>query len=271
MNLEKMANVRQLLSIVLFLNLATAVQAGQTLVLVHGYLSDSQVWRETGIVYTLHRAGWQDGGDLFPWGTLGRAPWNSAEQYVYAVNLPSEAPLPVQAQWLDFYLYQLQLRHPDNAFILIGHSAGGVVARLTMVMSQAPVVGLLTIASPHLGTDAAEDGLRLSNSPVSWVAPFLGLGTINRSEDLYRDLIREYPATPLFWLNRQPHPKAFYASIIRVGADKWVAPYSQDLNDVPALHGQALTLTTVGRHSLHPADGQVIVSLLEKFQKSKKL
>lgn len=259
MNLKRTVNL-------IFLSLIfTTVYAGQTVVLVPGYLSDSRVWRETEIVYTLQRAGWQDGGDLFPWGTTGKIPSNPDEHYVYAVNLPSEAPLPVQAQWLDFYLHQLQRRHPDNTLILIGHSAGGVVARLTMVVSRAPVTGLVTIASPHLGTDAAEDGLRLTHSPVGWFAPWLGLGTLNRSQELYRDLVREYPATPLFWLNRQPHPDAFYASIVRVGGDDWVPPYSQDLNDVPALHGQALTLTTIGTHSLHPADGPIIVSLLTKL------
>ena len=240
--------------------------AGHTLVLVHGYLSEGNVWRATGIIYALQRAGWQDAGHLLPHRLrLKYLPSPSTGRYVYTVTLPSEAPLPVQAQWLDFYLQNLQERHPDNSLILVGHSAGGVVARLSMVANPIPVQGLITIASPHLGTDKAEWGTWLSNSPLSWITPCFGLSTINRSEGLYWDLIRESPATPLFWLNRQPHPKAFYASIVRVGGDKWVPPYSQDLNDVPALRGKAITVTTLGTHDLHPADGPTLVSLLEQL------
>ena len=94
---------------------------------------------------------------------------------------------------------------------------------------------------------------------------FFGLDTINRSKGLYWDLGREYPTTLLFWLNRQPHPKAFYVSIVRMGGDEWVPPYSQDMNDVPALHGKAQTVTTGGTHSLHLADGPLLASLLERL------
>lgn len=245
-----------------------AYAGGQTMVLIHGYLSDGLIWRDTGIVYILHQAGWQDAGDLFPAGPVPARlpPPNPKERYVYTVTLPSEAPLPVQAHWLEFYLRELQPRHPDNQLILVGHSAGGVVARVVMVTNRFPIMGLITIASPHLGTDAAEDGLMLSNSPVGWVAPLLGLGTLNRSEDLYRDLTREYPAMPLFWLNRTPHPpQAFYLSIIRLAGDGWVPPYSQDMNNIPALTGKAITVTTRGEHGLHPGDGYLLASWLEKL------
>jgi triacylglycerol lipase len=247
----------------LFLSLLSLPShAGLSLVLIHGYLSDGSAWRPTGIVYTLQQAGWIDAGHLFPNSQIPKAVPSPAKHYVYTVTLPSEAPLPMQAQWLDFYLRNLQERHPNNSLILVGHSTGGVVARLVMVTSGIPIEGLVTIATPHLGTDKAEWGALLSNSPFSWVAPFFGLDTINRSRSLYRDLMREHPSNLLFWLNRQPHPKAFYVSIIRV-RDEWVPPYSQDLNDVPALHGLAKTITTVGTHSLHPADGPILVSLLE--------
>ncbi len=259
---------RHLLFILLLSFLTPAYAGGQTAVLVHGYLSDGLIWRDTGVSYILHQAGWQDAGDLFPAGPVPAVlpPANPKGRYVYTVTLPSEAPLPVQAHWLDFYLRELQRRHPENQLILIGHSAGGVVARLVMVTNRFPIAGLITIATPHLGTSAAEDGLLLSNSPVGWVAPFLGLGTLTRSEDLYRDLTREYPAMPLFWLNRTPHPpQAFYLSIIRLAGDDWVPPYSQDMNNVPALTGKAMVATTRGEHGLHPGDGYLLVTWLEKL------
>lgn len=239
--------------------------AASTVVLVHGHLADGSSWRFSGIIAALQAAGLPDGGNWFPQGPPPIPPYKS-KRYVYTVTIPSEAPLPVQAQWLDFYLQSIHRRHPDNDLILVGHSAGGVVARLVMVSSDLPIQGLITIASPHLGTDKAERGVQLSNSPWSWVAPFFGLNTINRSEGLYWDLIREYPVTPLFGLNRQPHPEnAFYVSIVRIGDDKWVPPYSQDMNNVPALQGRTLTITTGGTHSLHPADGPLLVSLLDRL------
>lgn len=238
-------------------------------VLIHGYLAEGSSWRTTGIVYQLNQAGWQDNGHLLPTGPVSvpKRPLQADQLgYLYTLTLPSEAPLPLQSQWLSFYLDQLQRRHASAEFILIGHSAGGVVARLTTVKyPDIPIVGLMTIASPHLGSDKAELGIALSNSPLGWFAPFWGLDTLNRSEELYRDLMRESPATPLFWLNRQPHPPILYAAIVRVGADRWVAPYSQDLNDVPALQGQAITVVTVGKHALHPADGSILVPLLDTF------
>lgn len=263
--------LKQILTLLLISLLSLPSYAGHTLVLIHGYLSDGSAWQSSGIVQALQPAGWSNAGHLSP-----NAPEPSRivptplERYIYTVTLPSEAPLGVQAQRLDFYLRHLRTRHPNNSLILVGHSAGGVVARLVMVVSGIPIQGLITIASPHLGTDKAELGTGLSNSPFSWVAPFLGLNTINRSKGLYRDLTRESPATLLFWLNRQPHPKAFYVSIVRVKGDQWVAPYSQDMNDVPALRGKAMTVTSVGTHSLQTTDGSLLNSLLAKLLKFKK-
>jgi pimeloyl-ACP methyl ester carboxylesterase len=259
--------LKLIISLLVFSILSLSSYAGQTLVLIHGYLSDGSGWRPMGIVSALQVAGWQDGGHLLPNIALptGVSPNSPTGRYVYTLTLPSEAPLAVQAQRLDFYLRYLQNKHPDNSLILVGHSAGGVVARLVMVRSGIPIKGLITIASPHLGTDKAEWGTLLSNSPFSWISPFLGLGTINRSEGLYRDLVRENPSSLLFWLNRQPHPKAFYVSIIRVACDVWVPTYSQDMNDVIALRGLAITVTSKGGHNLQPADGPLLVSLLESL------
>ena len=221
--------------------LSASSYAGKTVVLVHGYLGDDSSWHANGIVAALQHYD------------------------TYTVNLPSEAPLVVQAQYLDVYLRDIKAKHPQNSLVLVGHSAGGVVARLVMVRSGIAIEGLITISSPHLGTDKAELAYNMSNSPFAWIASFFGLNTINRSRDLYRDLMREHPSSLIFWLNRQPHPKAFYASIVRIVGDKWVAPYSQDLNDVPALRGLATTITSVGTHHLQPADGAILVDLLNRM------
>ncbi len=263
--------LKQIIGLLLIALLSLAAHAEQTLVLVHGYLGDGNTWRSAGIITALQETGWQDAGNLSPNTPLPRSVVsNPVKRSIYTVTLPSEASLGVQAQWLDSYLRHLRKRHPNNALILAGHSAGGVVARLVMVVSDIPVQGLITIASPHLGTDKAEWGTMLGQSPFSWAAPFLGLGTLNRSQGLYSDLVREHPTSLLFWLNRQTHPRAFYASIVRTGEEKWVPTYSQDMNDVPALRGLAVTKTTIGTHSLQAEDGPLLASLLNRLEIFKK-
>ncbi len=262
-----MAKILRLLILILIFLISVPTYASHILVFVHGYLGDGGEWRPTGIINTLQHNGWQDAGHLFPQGpALSMIQPIATVNYIYTVTLPSEAPLSSQAQWLDVYLRTLQQRHPDSSLIIVGHSAGGVVARLVMVAGKIPVQGLISIASPHLGTNKAELGAEISNSPAGWITPMLGLGTINRSQGLYRDLIRERPYTLLFWLNRQPHPQTSYISVIRTG-DNWVAPYSQDMNNVVALKGLSETVVTVGKHSLNPSDGPLLVTLLSKFLK----
>jgi len=103
----------RIITLCLILLFSLPTYAGQTLVLIHGYLNDGSTWRPLGIVSALQPAGWQDAGHLFPGGPLPKMTLpNSLERYVYTVTLPSEAPLATQAQWLDLYLRHLQTRHP---------------------------------------------------------------------------------------------------------------------------------------------------------------
>lgn len=247
------------------------VYAGQTLVLIHGYLADGSEWRSSGVVTALQRAGWQDMGHLVPQGYLAapQSATQSSARILYSVTLTSEAPLQVQAQQLANYLQLLQQRHPQNSLILVGHSAGGVVARLVVLNPQPQKVqGLISIASPHLGTDKAELGVMATQSPLSWFAPFFGMEALNRSSQLYLDLVRETPSSLLFWLNRQPHPNIFYASIVRVNeqneANSIVPAYSQDMNNVPALRGKSVSVPSVGLHSLQFSDGILLAKLLQQ-------
>ncbi len=249
---------------------ALNVHAGQTLVLIHGYLADGSEWRSSGVVTALQRAGWQDMGHLLSQGYLAapKSTAPSSARVLYSVTLSSEAPLQIQAQQLMNYLQLLQQRHPQNSLILVGHSAGGVVARLSLLNPQLTVQALISIASPHLGTDKAELGVMANQSPLSWFAPFFGMETLNRSAQLYLDLVRETPSSLLFWLNRQPHPTIFYASIVRVNeqnaANSLVPAYSQDMNNVPALRGKSVSVPSVGLHSLQFSDGILLAKLLQQ-------
>jgi hypothetical protein len=96
----------------------------------------------------------------------------------------------------------------------------------------------------------------------------MGLSTLNRSMGLYADLQPEHPGSLLFWLNRQPHPRdAHYFAIIRgtdpsISSDGLVPAFSQDLNPVLALRGQAQVLPSLGNHTLQPADAMLIMRSL---------
>lgn len=252
-----------LLPLFLSLGVLPRVQA-DAVVLVPGYLSYGHDWRAAGVAGALVAAGWEDGGNLLPAPGAPRAdiPPRGGVNRFYTVELPSEAPLPIQEGYLAADVAFVRATHPGEPLWLVGHSAGGVLARLFMVRNPgAGVAGLITVATPHAGTEAAEWGNAIGDSPLGWITPLVGLDTINRSQGLYYDLNQPYPGTLLSWLNFAPHPQAYYASVIHLG-DDWVEPWSQDLNGVPALQGRAATVTIPGDHGLHPGDGAVIARLL---------
>lgn len=244
-----------------------------TLVLVQGYLGSAGSWRASGIVPVLHQRGWSDAGHLLatPDGRVHEPVGvPSAANRLYTIDLPTEAPVPVQAAVLAQNLLHVAARHPDEKLIVAAHSAGGVVARFAAVVDRRVRIDtLVTIASPHLGTATAEVGSMIGNSPLSWIAPFFGADTVNRSQVLYRDLWRERPDTLLGWLNRQPHPSARYVSVIRatdlrgpLAGDSVVSGWSQDMNAAPALAGRSERVISPGDHGLRTDDALLIADLL---------
>ncbi|MFZ0257037.1 MAG: alpha/beta fold hydrolase [Gammaproteobacteria bacterium] len=245
----------------------------EALVLIHGYLGSSDNWRESAITNQLEAAGWQDGGLLRPgWQGAG---WPQGGKTYYTVVLPSEAPLLVQLDHLAAYLELVRARHRGESLVLVGHSAGGVLARLYMVKYPgAGVDVLITIASPHLGTETAEIGAVMGGTPLAWLAPFLGADVFNRSQALYQDLVRERPGSLLFWLNRQPHPDALYVSIVRENdsllefGDLLVPTWSQDMNHVLALRGRARVVATPGGHMVNAQDGKLILQVLRELRRA---
>lgn len=260
------------LGYVFLLLIIPGVAMADVLLLLQGYRGDGSEWRYSGVSTELAAAGWQDGGHLWfgARGVQGNRPRGSGARF-YTVALPSEAPLAVQAQALQGYVEHVSHAHEGEALWLVGYSVGGVVARYYMVQHPQQVIrGLVTIATPHLGTDTAELGLAAGQSPLGWVTPMLGAGTLNRSQALYAELARERPGTLLFWLNRQPHPQALYVSLIRPDGSWWgsgdsvVPAWSQDMNHVQALRGRGRSVVVGGEHALNRADGRVLVELLRK-------
>ncbi|MCB1754704.1 MAG: hypothetical protein KDJ38_04235 [Gammaproteobacteria bacterium] len=243
------------------------------ILMVHGYQGNADDWRHSGIVARLGKAGWQDGGVIFRAASsevIFASEPIEAGKILFTAHLPSEYPLILQSQTLESYLQAIGERYPQEDIVLIGHSAGGVVARSALVRSSArlPVKQLITIASPHLGTQAAELGVLAAHSPLSMIAPMLGAGTLNRSGQLYKDLLPEKPGSLLFLLNRQQHPRIDYISLVRRKAyglpgDLLVPEESQHLEYVYALRGLARSVVAGYGHALHAGDAEVILRVLD--------
>ena len=102
----------------------------------------------------------------------------------------------------------------------------------------------------------------------------MGASELQGALGLYRDLAVEQPGNFLFILNCLPHPPARYVSIVRSAdpsnplGDVLVPDWSQDMRRVTALRGQARTVENSGTHALSPADGDVLIRLLQWLQQA---
>lgn len=256
---------------------STALKA-DIVVLVHGYLGNPESWEFSGINAQLETSGWQRAGVIFasPEGSmLTRQPANTGNKPVYNVSLPSKAPAMLQSDLLKGMLSDLEKRHPGEKVTLVGHSAGGIIARLTLVRFGAGQVDkLITIASPHLGTMMAVKALDETHDsgPVGIIKNFFGgslYHTVKSSSGLLVDLTPSRPGNLLHWLNTQPHPDIEYVSVVRgvnqfQSGDRLIPGFSQDMNNVPALQGKSQLYFLPTGHSLNPLDGEMLSLLLEK-------
>ncbi len=169
-------------------------------------------------------------------------------------------------------LRAIGVRHPHQSITLVGHSAGGVVARMALVRGGVGKVGrLITIAAPNQGTVRALQAVDATHQggPIGFLKDMLGGSDYYAVKDSWPVLLDLSPATPgsaLYWLNNQPQPAIRYVSIIRAApyglGDAVVPGASQDLNSIPALHGKALSIVVPADHALTPADGAMLARLL---------
>ncbi|HIJ84122.1 MAG TPA: hypothetical protein HPQ00_07940 [Magnetococcales bacterium] len=247
-----------------------------SLLLVHGYASDPEVWRKSGIVGVLETNGWHPGGKFLV-GADGKfrfdAAFGDSVRRYYLADLPSEAPIRHQGEILDTLVSALVRQRPQAVVFAAGHSAGGVALRLAMVWrSSLGIRGLITIAAPHRGTDTAKLASFITQTPMAMMTPFVGMGTLNRSQNLYADLAPEEEGNFLFWLNRAKHPRAFYLSIVResgglLAMDPVVSSASQDLTQVQALGKLAQSITSGTGHALETNDGELMAEYLARWIK----
>ncbi len=270
-------NLMKRLAAFLFISLFVCNPAhADVMLLIHGYLGDATSWEKSGVNDELHQQGWQRAG-MFRGSPEGPELYvtenTDTENSVYVATLPSDAPVMIQADVLKSIIDTIQLNHADEKIILIGHSAGGVVARMTLIRHQLEnIKALITIASPHIGTGRADQALDITanHGPFNMVKSFVGgsdYNALKHSRGLMIDLRHPQPGNMLYWLNSQPHPAIHYGSIIRLdndGApgDYYVPGFSQNMNNVPALQGQSSTFMTANDHFLTRQDANTILTFI---------
>ncbi len=264
--------------LILLLLLSTSACA-DVMLLIHGYLGNADSWEKSGINSELNQNDWARAG-MFRGSPQGPALYvtehKDAENLVYVATLPSQAPVGNQADVLKNIIDIIERDHPDSKIILVGHSAGGVVARMTLIRHQLKnVKALITIAAPHVGTGRADQALDITanHGPFNMVKSFVGgndYNALKHSRGLMIDLRHPQPGNMLYWLNSQTHPDIQYASIIRLNnegasGDYYVPGFSQNMNNVPALLGRSSTFTTPTSHFLVRQDANTILSIIEHF------
>jgi pimeloyl-ACP methyl ester carboxylesterase len=248
--------MRRFLSIFLFLvvfNQASAL----SVVLVHGFLDNGATWWRAGIAQQLL----------------------TLPVKVYTPSLPASAPLLVQAAILNDFLARLRLAESQEPLVLVGHSAGGLVARAALL--QQPWLNkdlysfnnlaLITIATPHTSTDRAFFGAQLLRTPLGLLPPALGFGELTAGTRLLEELGDARPGSLLFALNTTPHPPVRYVSLVRSNAipfgDFLVPSFSQDLRAVPAI-AQVYPVETIvsgSGHFLEFSDGVILRGILAQL------
>ena len=267
------------ISLLLTLTLLLPLPAiAEIAVLIHGYHSGATAWEISGVSSVLQENGWPRAG-LYSTAGPGvqylPAPESSATNRVFVIDLPSEAPVGLQAGLLSTALNDIRQRYPLEPITLIGHSAGAIIARTVLVRGDMKdVKRLISIAGPNLGTERTIQALNATDVPwpFSYVADMFGGGdyhTIKRSRHLLIDLLPATPGTYLGWLNVQAHPDIEYVAVVRghnlqMSGDWMVPGMSQDLNNVVALSGRAKVLTVPADHALSPLDGATLVGILNE-------
>ncbi len=261
----------------LTLLLLPSLLEAKTMVLIHGHMADGMSWRTTKVTNGLLLAGWKDGGNYSfnQYGLLAPHNTSAKPNAFFSVDLPSKAPIYVQSNILRQYLDHLYAVR-NEPIIFVGHSSGGIVARLYLVTpGHVPATALITISTPHLGTPIANIAYLAANSPFGIMLNTMGEYAIRDSRSLYTDLKTAQPNTFLYWLNQQPHPRIPYVSIIRSNESKIrpskydfiVPPESQNMNNVWALRGQSLTYLTKENHFLSGKDGLFLIDILKRLSK----
>lgn len=272
--------IKKLGSILLLVLLVASGSArADVLLLVHGYQGTVFSWEYSGVSQVLQQFGWKRSSVLLgaPQGLIPvQLQWHDAEKKVINLQLNSEVPLSGQANVFAAALRWINEQYPSEKIIIAGHSLGGVVARLSLVKHGAKnVQALITIASPHLGTVRAYQGLDEINDPfpLNKIKEFFAgseYDMLLRSRGLLHDIVPAVPGKLLHWLNTRQHPPIKYYSVVRstvngVLGDHIVPGFSQDMANVQAIGDNSTRLIQGFAHNLNVLDGYALVNILDQL------
>ncbi|MBC8210600.1 MAG: alpha/beta fold hydrolase [Gammaproteobacteria bacterium] len=277
-----MNGMKQFLSaLLLFMGALAGPASADVLLQVHGYQGSIYSWEQSGVNNVLQQFGWKRAALLLgsPEGLIPVSQqWQDADNKVVNLLLNSEAPLNGQANVFSAALRWVNDRYPADKIIIVGHSLGGVVARLALIRHGAPnVKALITIASPHLGTALAYHGLDEVSDPfpINKIKEFFGgsrYDTLIRSKGMLHDILPAIPGRLLHWLNTRAHPPIQYFSVVRSGfngalGDPIVPGFSQDMANVEAIGKSSTRLIQGFSHELSVLDGYALVNILTQLEK----
>jgi triacylglycerol lipase len=276
-----MSALHKLIALLLLIGLfTTATARADVLLLVHGFQGNVMSWERAGVSPLLQQFGWKRAAVLIatPVGIQAiPMKWQNADNKVVFLQQNTEIPLTGQANVVTAALRWINDRYPTEPIIVVGHSLGGVSARLAMVLNgEKNVKALITIASPHLGTVLAYRGLDEINDPfpINMMKEFFGgstYDTLKRSRGLLRDIVPEVPGRILHWLNTRQHPPIRYFSIVRSSpngmlGDPIVSGQSQDMANVQAIGNRSTRVIEGFTHWLTVLDGYALINILDQLK-----
>ncbi len=270
----------KLLLLMLILLASVSPSRADVMLLIHGYQGTVFSWENSAVSPVLDQFGWKRGAVLIA-SPAGLVPvplkWQDEQNKTVNLQLNSELPLVMQSDVVATAIRWINARYPAERIIIVGHSLGGVVARMALVRGGGPsVVALVTIASPHLGTALAYRGLDELDAPlpVRILREYLGgevYDMLQRSRGLLHDIVPAIPGRLLHWLNTRQHPPIRYFSVVRSSVngtlgDPIVSGYSQDMANVPAIGNRSTRLIQGFTHFLNVLDGYALVNILEQLE-----
>ena len=135
----KMTRLLSSIGLILLSSLAQA----ETLVLIPGFQEQGMAWRFRHVTSALESSGWVDAGNLnfSPKGIVNSTRLaKRPKKALYTLELPTQLSIIQQSTILNQYL-NLLARIRKEPLSLVGHSAGGLVARYWLVTNHSvPVV-----------------------------------------------------------------------------------------------------------------------------------
>jgi len=174
---------------------------------------------------------------------------------VETIRLPYRESIQYQSQFLNEALKKIQ-----GDIIIIAHSAGGIVSRNVIVRgNNKNIKSLITVSTPHLGSDLATYGSIL-NDKMPFGNMFSRVMLPNEASASIPISQLKNRSTFLKSLNSQKHPNLCYVSIIKTGGyinNAFANIHSQDMNNIPGFvnSGQkSLLIRSNTGHGLDPSD-----------------